>query len=161
MATAKGIAAARGLPLVGVPSLESMAWQLRDRAPEVVCPVLDARRGQVYAAIYRTGADSMEQVEGAFLARPGQLVERVLAENEPVTIFGQADREQVDEMRRALGNSGGAFNEEEAWPDALAAAQLGSRRHLRHGGEDIASLRPIYVRMSYAEERFDIDLGLR
>lgn len=50
-ATAKGLGLALGKPLVEVPTLEGLAWNLcgTDR---VVCPLMDARRNQVYAAAY-------------------------------------------------------------------------------------------------------------
>lgn len=50
-ATAKGLGLALGKPLVEVPTLEGLAWNLcgTDR---LVCPLMDARRNQVYAAAY-------------------------------------------------------------------------------------------------------------
>lgn len=50
-ATAKGLGLALGKPLVEVPTLEGLAWNLwgTDR---LVCPLMDARRNQVYAAVY-------------------------------------------------------------------------------------------------------------
>lgn len=50
-ATAKGLGLALGKPLVEVPTLEGLAWNLcgTDR---LVCPLMDARRNQVYTAAY-------------------------------------------------------------------------------------------------------------
>lgn len=50
-ATAKGLGLALKKPLVEVPTLEGLAWNLwgTDR---IVCPLMDARRNQVYAAAY-------------------------------------------------------------------------------------------------------------
>lgn len=50
-ATAKGIAQATNLPLVGVSALEALAYNLRDFG-SLVCPIMDARRGEVYTAAY-------------------------------------------------------------------------------------------------------------
>ena len=53
-----GVAAAKGLawgaekPLCGVSTLAAMAWQLADREGAVLCPVMDARRSQVYNALF-------------------------------------------------------------------------------------------------------------
>ncbi len=161
LAAAKAIAAARDLPLVGVPSLEAAAWQVRDRAAGLVCPILDAGRGELYAAVCRVGATSVEEVEGAFLADARRLVERLLAQGESVTVLGGTDQAAASEIGAGLGEAGAVLPGQAVLPDALAVAQLGRRRYDERGGDDIASLRPIYVRMSYAEERFDIDLGLR
>lgn len=50
-ATAKGLGLALKKPLVEVPTLEGLAWNLWG-ASGIVCPIMDARRGQVYTAAY-------------------------------------------------------------------------------------------------------------
>src|SRR5260370_14115304 len=63
---AKGLAMALGLGLVGVPTLDAMALcgvgSPFVRIGGTSCPVLDARKGEVYAALYRAGADALEKV---------------------------------------------------------------------------------------------------
>lgn len=53
LSTAKGLAFAAGCPLVGVPTLEALAANVAG----LVSPMIDARRGEVYAGLYRTGQD--------------------------------------------------------------------------------------------------------
>ncbi len=50
-ATAKGLGLALGKPLVEVPTLEGLAWNLWG-TERVICPMMDARRNQVYSAAY-------------------------------------------------------------------------------------------------------------
>ena len=50
-ATAKGLGLALGKPLVEVPTLEGLAWNLWG-SDRVVCPLMDARRNQVYTGAY-------------------------------------------------------------------------------------------------------------
>jgi tRNA threonylcarbamoyladenosine biosynthesis protein TsaB len=161
LATAKGIALARDLHLVGVSSLAAMAWQVRDRLPSLACPMLDARRGEVYAAVYRTADDGVHALAPEFAASPSDLAQRLSSLDQHVTLFGQLDRLPAEEIARAVGSHPHLWRDETILPDALAVAQLGRRRYNASGADDPASLRPIYVRISYAEERFDIDLGLR
>lgn len=54
MATAKGLSLALGIPWVGVPTLDYLAFG-RDRPGWTVVPVLDARKNRIYSAIYRDG----------------------------------------------------------------------------------------------------------
>ncbi len=166
LATAKALALARDLPLVGIPSLAAMAWHVRDRLPGLVCPMLDARRGEIYAALYRAVQDPalhdrVEPVLPEFAAGPAALAERLSSAEEPVTLFGQLDRLPAADIARALPARAALWSDETIVPDALAVAQLARRRFAAEGPDAPASLRPIYVRLSYAEERFDIDLGLR
>ena len=161
LATAKALALARDLPLVGISSLAAMAWQMRDTLGGLLCPMLDARRGELYAALYRTTGEGVEVVEPEFVATAPAVAERLRAREQEVTLFGQTDRVPATEIARSIGDRGRLWCDEVVLPDALAVGQLARRRFAARGGDDIASLRPIYVRMSYAEERHDIDLGLR
>lgn len=58
-ATAKGLGLALNRPLVEVPTLEGLAWNVWG-AGGIVCPLMDARRNQVYTAAYRYTAGSRE-----------------------------------------------------------------------------------------------------
>jgi len=50
-ATVKGLALAAGIKIVGVPTLDALAYNSKDNGRFIV-PVIDARRGNVYASIY-------------------------------------------------------------------------------------------------------------
>src|SRR5712692_1413460 len=62
---AKGLSAAAGIALIGVPSLDATALAAAAGLdPDwLVCPVLDARRGEVYAALYRFSGDALEKLD--------------------------------------------------------------------------------------------------
>jgi len=64
VATAKGLAYALGARLVAVPTTEAMAGALLEDHPEatLAVPVLDARRGELFAAIYHRHADWVAEV---------------------------------------------------------------------------------------------------
>lgn len=62
-ATAKGLGLALGRPLIEVPTLEGLAYQLVG-TERLVCPLMDARRNQVYSGIYRfVGAEAAFRME--------------------------------------------------------------------------------------------------
>jgi len=161
LATAKAVALARGVPLVGVSSLAAMVWRVRDRISGLACPMLDAKRGEAYAAVYRAERDGVEPVAQEFAAAPADLAKRLLEHPGPLILFGQVDRLPTEEIARLMGGRASVWRDEIIAPDALAIAQLGRRRFAASGPDDPASLRPIYVRMSYAEEHRNLDLGLR
>ncbi len=109
-ATAKGLGLALGKPLVEVPTLEGLAynlWGVRD----LICPMLDARRNQVYTGIYEFAAagtqegslfEGMELPPGAGSDRGFSPEERKLR-----TVWEQraADVEEVLERLNALGRA--------------------------------------------------------
>ena len=160
LATAKAFALAHDLPLVGISSLAAAAWQGKRRFQGLLCPAFDAKRGDLYAAVYRAGPDALERIEPEFVAEPERLVAQLARRGEPATIFGRLDPDQADRVAKAVPGSC-ALHSEAIFPHALAVAQLGRLRFKADGPDDLASLRPLYLRKSYAEEHFDIDLGLR
>lgn len=74
LATAQGLAAGLGVPLGGTPSLEAAAWAQLQPGQEAWL-AWDARRGNVYAARYARGTDSLECT-----AEPGRFERATLAE---------------------------------------------------------------------------------
>lgn len=51
-ATAKGLGQALDKPLIEVPTLEALAFNLYGMCDALICPIMDARRGEVYAGVY-------------------------------------------------------------------------------------------------------------
>jgi tRNA threonylcarbamoyladenosine biosynthesis protein TsaB len=160
LATAKAVALAHNLSLVGVSSLAAMAWKMTADLHGLLCPALDARRGDLYAAAYRTSPAGLEQVIAEFVAKPDALAAALVELGHPVTVFGQLPPAAVGQLEQIGGNRVTVLPAR-VLPDAVALAELGRRRFEAHGADDLPTLRPIYIRKSYAEEASDLDLGLR
>ncbi len=60
-ATAKGLALSYNKPLISVPTLWTMGWSLSRMTNAVVCPIMDARRSQIYSAAYHEGASVVDE----------------------------------------------------------------------------------------------------
>ena len=60
-ALAKGMAEALGIPVIAVPTLEAMAYQFYG-VSDIICPMMDARRDQVYSGIYSFEYDGADKV---------------------------------------------------------------------------------------------------
>ncbi|MCG6538214.1 MAG: tRNA (adenosine(37)-N6)-threonylcarbamoyltransferase complex dimerization subunit type 1 TsaB, partial [Syntrophales bacterium LBB04] len=58
VSTVKGLALATGKPIGGVSTLEALAMNAFP-SPNLICPMLDARKNQVYAGLYRMGSDAL------------------------------------------------------------------------------------------------------
>ena len=157
MATTKGIAFARGVPLVGVPSLEAMVWQVRHGVSGLVRPVTDAKRSELYTALYRVHGGEIEQAEQESVTTASDLMAHLSGSSEAVTVVGERSALAEEDVARF----GDMMWREAVWPDAAAVAELGVRRYTQTGEDAVGPLRPIYVRMSYAEESRKLDLGLR
>ena len=78
-ATARGLAAGLGVPLLAYSSLAAVAAAAA-RGPEPVCAMFDARRGEVYAACYSFGDDGIRTIMPPGAAMVEQIVDRFAAE---------------------------------------------------------------------------------
>src|SRR5690349_122201 len=63
VATAKGICYALDVPLIAVGSLEIMAQQVSSTGSSLLCPMIDARRMEVYTALFNSTMDLIEPVQ--------------------------------------------------------------------------------------------------
>ncbi len=85
-ATAKGLGLALDKPLIHVPTVDGMAYNLFGNTG-LICPMMDARRNQVYTGIYRFEND-FEIVEEQMAISVSELIEKVNAYGEKVTFLG-------------------------------------------------------------------------
>lgn len=158
LATAKGLAYALGKPVVGVSTLRAIAYGTGAQAG-LVLPMLDAKRGEVFAALYAVGDRNPETwVE---LMPPTHLHVDRLAEElaavranlghtwQFVTVAGDvaeqyAERLGVGEAVR-VASAGGRM------PRAWAVAAVGQAQLATGQGRDPDLLAPVYLRKSEAE----------
>ena len=89
-ATAKGLGLALDKPLIHIPTLEGLAYNLCGIA-DVVCPIMDARRGQVYAGIYEFDGQKLHILEDQMavpIEELGEKLKKYLKEGRRVTFLG-------------------------------------------------------------------------
>ncbi len=157
VSTVKGIALASEKPIVGVSTLETLAMNALP-ARGLVCALLDARREQVYAGVYRTGLDGFpEAVVPERLTDIAQLLAELPADG--VDFVGDGALRYHD---RILGShtgrcvpDGNGFHRLQA----SAVGLIGLRRYSRCGGVDPLTFSPKYLRVSEAEARLGGSAG--
>ena len=149
-ATAKGLGLALNKPLIHVPTLESLAYNLWG-VDSLICPIMDARRNQVYTGIYRLDKEEFQVVKDQTAMDIVELAEQLNALGEKVTFLGDG----VPVYRSML-------EERFSVPYAFAPANMNRQRaasvgvlglrHLREGKtETAAEHQPDYLRVSQAE----------
>ncbi len=148
MATAKGLAFGWGRPVVPVPTLDALArtavpW------PGVICPILEARKGEVYAALY-LGTD------GSAILPPRCLAVESLPSvpantNDSVLFLGDAAGVCAGILDAALGPRAVIAPEERRLPRAWSVCAIGSEMLRAQCGVSPLQARPTYLRASEAE----------
>ncbi|MBI3458099.1 MAG: tRNA (adenosine(37)-N6)-threonylcarbamoyltransferase complex dimerization subunit type 1 TsaB [Candidatus Rokubacteria bacterium] len=151
VSTMKSLAFATGKPLVAVPTLDALAWSL-PFAAYPVCPILDAKKGEVYTALYRTEAGRLERLWEYRALAPERLAEALVEEvRGPVVFLGDGVAPFAQVLRGVLGGDARLAPPGQRLPSAIAVADLARGALERGETADPASLVPIYIRRSEAE----------
>jgi tRNA threonylcarbamoyladenosine biosynthesis protein TsaB len=142
VATARGLAQARGLPLAGVESTAALAAGIGAQAERDRIAVIDARRGEVYAAVAKAG----EPVAGEpIVARPSELAAALGSPSAAVAAGDGAVR-----FRGELEAAGLEVLADEDPAHRLSARHVCALGHLAQGGPP-TDTRPLYLRRPDAE----------
>lgn len=86
-ATAKGLGLALNKPIIPVPTTQGIAANLYG-TEGIICPLMDARRNQVYTGLYRCNKEGFTIVEDQMAVLVDEIIEKVNALGEPVTYLG-------------------------------------------------------------------------
>lgn len=150
MSTAKALAWVWGLQVVGISTLAALAHPLAGN-DGLVCPVLNARKNEVYTAIYDYQGEIVNCLKGPAAVAPLRLAEILLEYNRPVTFLGDGVPVYGAQLREALGGLVRLAPLAASFPRGAAVAELGLSA-LREGrGVDPSALQPEYIRPSEAE----------
>ena len=148
VAAAKAFSHARRLPMIGVASLDLLAFPLRHSTRRIVC-ALDAGRGEIFHASYRQSPGGVQRITEPEVASPADLASDLDATGEEVLLAGDGalrHHGSFDTIRRVeLADHG------EAYPLAGSLVQLAHARALREEFVNPTEVVPIYLRQPDAE----------
>ena len=149
-ATAKGLAQAWGKPIVPVPTTAGLAYNLFG-ATGLICPIMDARRNQVYNGLYTFEGEKLVTVCEQRALSVEELAEELNARGSEVLFLGDG----VDVYRTLLEE---LLRVRHQWAlphlsnqRAGAVAALGEQLYLSGVKQTAAEHTPVYLRMSQAE----------
>jgi tRNA threonylcarbamoyladenosine biosynthesis protein TsaB len=147
ISTVKGLALALDRPVAAVPTLLALAWNL-PYAVCPVCPLLDARKNEVYAALYTFTGGSFSQLMPETAIAIGELAGKISGE----TLFtGEAARLYRAEIEKRFGDRARFAPLSAALPSAAVVAEIGLGMIKSGNRADPDSLIPLYIRRPEAE----------
>lgn len=151
-ATAKGLGLALDKPLIHIPTLHGLAYNLCG-TDSIVCPIMDARRGQVYTGIFEFHDNSLVVLEEQMAVSIEELGEKLCGYDRKVIFLGDGVpvfKERLTEnimAGRRISFAPANMNRQRAASVGALALQ-----YYREGKmESAADHRPDYLRMSQAE----------
>lgn len=138
VSAAKGLCFSLDLPLISVPTLESMANQLQVEADEVIIPVLDARRMEVYSCVFDGSHHEIRETKAEIID------ENSFAEFssfKKVHIIGSG----AEKCEETLSYSNFKYYKE-AFPSSKEMAVLAQKKFEASNFEDVAYFEPYYLK---------------
>ena len=149
-ATAKGLGLALDKPLIGVPTVDAIAYNLFG-TDKVICPLMDARRNQVYTGLYTFGSGGFKVLRGQEAVSIEAVVQRLEEMGKPVIFLGDGVPVYRDFIEAHLQTPHEYAPAHLSRQRAGALAAIGKLYWEAGRSESAAELRPEYLRLSQAE----------
>ncbi len=149
-ATAKGLGLALNKPLIHVPTVDALAYNLVGHR-DMVCPLMDARRNQAYTGLYSFDGNAMQVLVEQCAVGIEEIIEKVNEHNRPVVFLGDGVpvfTSFIEEHCKVPYIFAPAHMNKQR---AGAVAVLGMEMLQNGKAESAAEHRPDYLRLSQAE----------
>lgn len=158
-ATAKGLGLALKKPLIQIPTVDGLAYNLYG-CKNVVCPLMDARRNQTYTGLYEFDADGMHVLEEQCAIGIDEIIEKINELGQAVTFLGDGVpvfRSFIEEKCKVPFSFAPAHMNKQR---AGAIAALGEVYYKQGKVQTAKEHKPDYLRLSQAErERMEQEHG--
>jgi tRNA threonylcarbamoyladenosine biosynthesis protein TsaB len=144
---AKGVAAGARIPIVGIPSLDAIALcgagSPAARPGVKICPILDARKGEVYTSLYEVVNDALEKKWDDLVIPLDEFAARIAGE---IILVGESKAEDARVLAVRNGGRATVAGAAELRHQGSFIAALGAARVARDDVDDAATAEPLYVR---------------
>jgi tRNA threonylcarbamoyladenosine biosynthesis protein TsaB len=146
ISAAKALALALRIPMIGISSLDLLAFPCR-HTDRVVVPVIDARKSEVYWAMYRQVPGGVQQVSSPTVGPVDELVGDLLARSQETLCVGDGAERYRDEIVEGFRCEISA----PVHPSSGALVQLAHAKALREEWVRPNEIEPIYLRAPDAQ----------
>jgi len=150
LAFSKGIHAATGVPLRGIPTLDALALALADREGSYLCPLVDAKKSEVFLSLYQVSRRRLERLTGYAAMKPDDVPGVVKS---PCICFGTGSRL----CERHLQGRDGITIVHDEFDHVRGGVLVADELPLAGPGLPVG-LKPIYGRRSEAEIKFNVTI---
>lgn len=153
-ASIKGLAQGLNKPLVGISSLDCLAYNLA-YTDGVICPILDALRDNVYTALYKFDNGNLVRLTDYLAIHVDELISILQGqESNTVSFIGDGIPKFKEKLKNSFEHvyfSPAHLN----FPRASSLGELGLQKLKNNLSDDLLSFSPIYLRKSQAEREYE------
>lgn len=151
LATIKTLAQITGLPLAGITTLDALSLNAKGRS-ELICPLLPARKGEYYFALYREEKLSFIRCSAYMVLKVEEVVSLLRPLKKDIIFVGEGFDLCREELKKGLGSHLSKLLSVQMPLKPSHVAFLGERYILEGKISDPLTLTPLYLRSSAAEE---------
>ncbi len=149
-ATVKGLAYGKEKPCLGVSTLEALAYNA-EAFDGIVCPVMDARRAEVYNAVFSSDGHTMTRLCEDRALAIDELGDELTCYDRPVYLVGDGAKLVYTALSERLGDRLVLLPERIRHQSGYAVAQCARRAYENGARGTDSELVPVYLRPSQAE----------
>lgn len=149
-ATAKGLGLALNKPIISVPTVDALGYNLFG-VDALICPIMDARRGQVYTGLYTFEDGGFQVLSEQKAVKLEEILEEVKGYEKPVIFLGDGVEVHKEAIKEELGDSCSFAPAHVCKQRAGAVAALGALYYEQGKLENAKDHEPVYLRVSQAE----------
>jgi tRNA threonylcarbamoyladenosine biosynthesis protein TsaB len=151
LASVKGLALGRGVPVVGISSLEALAFSAR--LDGLIACAIDAKRKELFGGLYRVkfadGLPNVTPVLGEWIGPAADVIAKLVKEtknSKDVFVTGNGIAVYKSKIIEAFKTKAAILPEQSWATSAYWMAKVGLDRFDKHGSDDLDSIEPKYLR---------------
>ncbi len=148
--TAKALALALDIPVIGIPTLDVLAHNITHNE-DAICPIMDARRGQVYTASYQWKNNELVRLTEYLAIDLEEYLQQLSDQFERVTFLGDGVWQYEDKIRQKLRERASFAPSYLMLQRAGTLTALAAIEYEKGNGIDASEFVPMYLRKSQAE----------
>ena len=157
LATVKGIAYDRRLPVVGISTLLANAARVTG-FDGLICSLLDARKGEVYFAMFRRSSESLSRLASEAVMSIAAAIDSIrencdFCDGASLLFIGDGVKAHEKLLRNIFGTKACLSAGPNYLSVASQVAQLGRRQMLAESVDDLGTMVPVYLRRPTAEDK--------
>lgn len=158
MATIKGLAFGSNKQCLAISTLDTLAYNVIN-FNGIICPIMDALRGNVYTNLYKNNNGKLEAISEANCLSIEELVSVLKEKNEPIIFLGDGLTKHKEYLLENLSNlSFAPLNSN--YPKASSLGELAIQLFNSGVTQDLNKIAPVYLRKSQAEREYEARMGI-
>lgn len=157
VSTAKALAQAADKKIVGVSTLDALAYKV-ENFNGIIVPILNAKKNEFYSATYRQEG-SLDKIEAEYTIGPEKLMEKLKGLPQDICFLGDGVEVFKSQIQEALGDKAKFLRNTDIYIEARHVAALGKEKLEAGIEDDYYNLKPFYIRKSEAETTWEAKNG--